>query len=213
MKNRTLRLIVFTAGVMAMAVAVSRGGVVGSAHDFSMESWNTSGQICLPCHTPHHALSTLVPLWNHETTVAAFIPYDSPTMDATVPVPGDSSRACLSCHDGTVALDSFGGNTAGSEFIPDDANLGTDLSDDHPISFVYDTTLAGDDGELFDPSVKTVPAIAGSPTIQDGLLIADKLECASCHDVHANKGDAESNEAMLIVDNAASALCLTCHDK
>ena len=44
--------------------------IVGSAHDFSDDSWNTTGQICLVCHTPHNADVTVnnAPLWNHETT-------------------------------------------------------------------------------------------------------------------------------------------------
>ena len=134
-------------------------------------------------------------------------------MDATIPEPSDSSKACLSCHDGTVAVDSFGGNTGGTEFLTGRFTLGSDLGNDHPVSFTYDTTLAGADGELWDPSVQTIPSLPGNPTITAGVLIDGKLECASCHDVHANKGFAELSNSMLIINNAASGLCLTCHDK
>jgi predicted CXXCH cytochrome family protein len=189
----------------------SRSGITGTAHDFSQEAWNTSGETCLPCHTPHHAESSLVPLWNHQTTVSSFTLYSSDTLDAAVGQPSGSSKSCLSCHDGTVALNAFGGNL-GSEFIAGGANLGTDLSNDHPISFTYDTSLALQDGDLFDPSTKTVPALAGQ-TIQDGMLFDNQMECSSCHDVHSSRGDAMTSAKLVIVDNAGSALCLTCHDK
>lgn len=196
----------------ALAPMVSRSGITGTAHDFSSEAWNTSGETCLPCHTPHHAPDSLVPLWNHQTTVASFALYSSDTLDASVGQPASSSKACLSCHDGTVALNSFGGNL-GSDFIGSGpSNLGTDLSNDHPISFRYDTSLAIQDGDLFDPSTKTVPALSGQ-TIREGMLFEDQMECASCHDVHSSKGDAMVSDKMVLVNNAGSALCLTCHDK
>ena len=198
---------------LLLPVGFCLAGILGSAHDFSGRTWNTGGEICMPCHTPHSGSLTLgAPLWNHEVTAATFTPYSSPTLNATVPEPSDSSKACLSCHDGTVAIDSFGGNV-GTEFNTGRRNLGTDLSNDHPVSFVFNTALATDDGELFDPSVTTIPSLPGSPTIDEALLLGGKVECASCHDVHANKGDAGDNHAMLVIDNAASALCLTCHDK
>jgi len=203
----------FTGGLcVALVVRVAWSGIEGSAHDFSAASWNTTGEICAPCHTPHHAASQLVPLWDHDTTVSSFSLYDSDTLDAAVGQPTGPSKACLSCHDGTVALNAFGG-AAGSDFIgAGPANLGTDLTDDHPVSFVYDSGLAITDGGLFDPAGKTVPSLAGK-TIREGMLYNDELHCTSCHDVHNAKGDAPTTSMLLLVDNTGSALCLTCHDK
>ena len=187
------------------------GQLAGSAHDFSTVGWNTTGEVCVVCHTPHNADATITnaPLWNHESTVATFALYSSATMDATVGQPDASSKLCLSCHDGTVALDNFGGTTTGTNFISGGANVGTDLSDDHPISFTYDASLATADGGLHDPTT-TASGIPGSPgTIAQDMLIGDQVQCSSCHDVHN-----ESNIAMLLKkSNAGSALCLTCHDK
>lgn len=182
--------------------------IIGSAHDFSNESWNTSGEICIVCHTPHNADISVgdAPLWNHETTLATFTPYASPTMDATVGQPSASSKLCLSCHDGTVALDNFGGTTGGTNFIIGDALIGTDLLDDHPISFTYDAALAITDNGLYDPTT-TSSGLGG--TINDDLLFAGQMQCASCHDVH--NGSGENN--LLRLNNDASALCLTCHNK
>ncbi len=186
-------------GLVAQAV------ISGSAHDFSGAAWNTSGQICLPCHATHNTTAASAPLWNHAETAASFTLYSSPTLDATVGQPAAESKACLSCHDGTVALDSYAGNT-GSSTLSGTALVGTDLSNDHPVSFTYNDALATADGGLHAPSTQN-SGLGG--TIAADMLFGDQLECASCHDVHNDAG----NTALLLVDNASSALCLTCHNK
>jgi len=74
-------------------------------------------------------------------------------MDSTPGQPDGVSKLCLSCHDGTVALDSYGG-VNGSTIITGSALLGTDLSTSHPISMKYDAALASTDGKLWDPTSK-----------------------------------------------------------
>ena len=182
--------------------------IVGSAHDFSDDTWNTSGQICLVCHTPHNADVSVsnAPLWNHETTTATFTTYSSATMDATTGQPDASSKLCLSCHDGTVAVDNFGDQTGGSHFLSGNSNIGTALSDDHPISFTYDAALASSDDGLYDPTT-TNSGLGG--TINADMLIGSQVQCASCHDVHNGSGVAK----LLKISNDASVLCLTCHNK
>lgn len=183
-------------------------GITGSEHDFSSENWNSSGEICIVCHTPHNADNAVssAPLWNHQVTSATFTLYSSGTLDATVGQPDGVSKLCLSCHDGTVAIDNFGGNTNGLQMIGAGEKLGTDISDDHPISITYDATLATNDGGLYDPT-QANSGLGG--TIDDDMLISGKVECASCHDVH----DAAGNSKLLLINNASSALCLTCHNK
>jgi predicted CXXCH cytochrome family protein len=182
--------------------------IVGSAHDFSDDSWNTTGQICLVCHTPHNAdvSVTNAPLWNHETTIATFTTYTSATMQATTGQPDASSKLCLSCHDGTVAVDNFGGEAGGTHFLTGRTLIGTNLSDDHPLSFVYDAALASADGGLYDPT-NTNSGLGG--TIDNDMLIDRKVQCASCHDVHNGSGVAK----LLRKSNSSSDLCLTCHNK
>jgi len=197
----------FTGLFIIFIAQSSMAQIIGTAHDFSSETWNTTGEICVVCHTPHNANTTVTgaPLWNHEVTTATFTLYTSSTLNATVGQPDGNSKLCLSCHDGTVALDNFGGETAGSYFITGDALIGTDLSNDHPISFTYNDALATADGGLFPPS-STNSGLGG--TIDADMLFDGKLQCASCHDVH-NAGF----DNFLVMSNAASALCLTCHDK
>jgi len=211
--------------VLALALvfgfsSVSFAEISGSKHDFSSDP-NTGNQICVPCHAPHNVATPVIPpLWNHEVTTATYIVYDSPTLDAdggTLGQPSGSTLLCLSCHDGTVAIDSFGGAT-GTSFITGLSNLGTDLSNDHPISFTYDTTLANTDGGLFDPATTNVTIGSGdftrTGTIQEVMLQADQLQCASCHDVHNDfVAGGIQGQPLLLISKADSAICLTCHNK
>jgi predicted CXXCH cytochrome family protein len=185
------------------------GDIELSAHDFSGSGWNTTGEICVVCHTPHDADTTVAsaPLWNHEVTTAAFTLYSSDTLDATLGQPDGVSKLCLSCHDGSVALDSFAGASGGTPMATSAAGyVGLDLTDDHPISFVYDDSLATSDGGLHPPTT-TASGLIG--TIDEDMLFGNKLQCGSCHDPHGVPGVAK----FLVMDNAGSDLCLTCHDK
>ena len=197
-------LSVFGVGLLALALGSvgsieATADITGSDHDFSSETW--TDQICIVCHTPHNADMAITdsPLWNHGVTTSTFTPYDSPTLDATVAQPGGTSKLCLSCHDGTVAIDTFGTRT-GTSMMTGDANFGTDLTDDHPIGFGYNAALVTADGELNDPTATGLPLFGAT---------IDQLECATCHDVH----NADGFDSMLRVDNVGSALCLKCHDK
>lgn len=198
------------AGWLAFGGGSAQAGILNSAHDFS--AVDPGQRLCVFCHTPHNADMSVVdaPLWNHEVTQKTFQVYNSPTMDATPGQPGGASRLCLSCHDGTVAVDSYGGR-AGEMFLGGDLAIGADeLTNDHPVSFIYDDALAGLDGELFPPS--SSPSGLGN-TIDHDLLFNGSLECASCHDVH-NGGAAEAvNDNLLVITQVKSQLCLTCHDK
>jgi len=195
---------------LSVAVAtVAMGVITGSAHDFSSESWNSSGEICVVCHAPHGgtALSD-APLWNHSLTTQSFTLYSSATLDAAdLGQPVGTTKLCLSCHDGTVALDNFGGSTSGTQYVGEPIAPGGDLNSEHPISFTYNDALATTDGELYQPST-TASGLGG--TIAEDLLFSNKLECASCHDVHNSLG---AGGNLLVKSNAGSGLCLTCHVK
>lgn len=219
------------AGTALMMVAGSAwAGIAGSKHDFSSTSWSTNNygtntaatkEICRPCHVPHKALSSsTVPLWNHtDSTNASYVLYSSPTMNATnvstgVSQPTGISKVCLSCHDGSTALDSFGG-VSGSAFIAPAGRVGFggSLSKDHPIAFEYTAALATADGELYNPSTPSGigSSISADMLFDNGSGSKTRVECASCHDVHNTKSAA--NSKLLLKSNANSALCLTCHNK
>jgi predicted CXXCH cytochrome family protein len=197
--------------VLAAISWTATAQITGSPHDFSSMTWNSTGEICIVCHTPHNAVTLpQAPLWNHMlSSVSTYTLYDnsiSATFNATTAQPNGASKLCLSCHDGTIALDNFGTVTTGTNYILGINNLGTGLSNDHPISFTYNAALATTDGGLFNP-VTQLSGLGG--TIQNDLLIANQMQCSSCHDVH-NK---YNQSHLLKLNNAGSALCLTCHDK
>ncbi len=195
-----------------------------SHHDFSGREWS-NGEICLPCHTPHNANMDVpnAPLWNHQTTQATFQIYQTSTIDAAIGQPNGLSKLCLSCHDGTVAIENHSGNTDGTTYASF-GNLTTNLSDDHPISFIYNSALAQIDGGLNDPST-TLSGLGG--TIEQDLLYEGRLECSSCHDPHISRntegcngchnvhgGDGQMTKTLsLRISNDGSQLCLTCHKK
>ncbi len=182
--------------------------IIKSAHDFSQKSWNIEGKICIVCHADKKTEynNDEFPMWNHQMSTESYDVYSSATLNASVGQPDGVSKLCLSCHDGTIALDNYGGKKDGTASISDKANLGTDLRDDHPISFVYDSYLSLEDGGLYDPA--TTKSGLGD-TIEKDMLHNQKLQCTSCHDVH----NAMGAQAMLIKSNNVSGLCLTCHRK
>src|SRR3989338_4193241 len=70
---------------------------------------NFYGEICVYCHTPHGANGTInAPLWNRTNKANTYTLYNIPLTSGQAPTqPGVSSLTCLSCHDGTVAIDSI----------------------------------------------------------------------------------------------------------
>ncbi|MFV2059064.1 MAG: cytochrome c3 family protein [Gammaproteobacteria bacterium] len=225
---------------MAISSQVSAGTIIGSAHDFNTANANGSAwdtQICLACHTPHNAQAgaqQIAPLWGHDTTAATFTLYTgvansgvlpgTTSLNAVVGQPTGTSLLCLSCHDGTVAVDSFGGKANGGGLtrigtLRLTADLGTDLSNDHPISFLYDANLATQDGSLWGPTdvahqITTLASPNGgvrTGTIDEVLLENSKMECSSCHDVHNTFTGAEP--MLLKISITGSQLCLSCHNK
>ncbi len=188
-----------------MCVAAAQAEITNSKHDLSLTAG--SGEICIVCHTPHNSDTTVTdaPLWNHEVTTATYTVYSSPTMDVTVGQPGGTSKLCLSCHDGTVAVDNYGGNTSGSVYIASSADITTDLSDDHPIGMDWaHQTLADGSGTC----TENCHFVNGEVTIRKLPVFEGDVECATCHDVH-NADDILPS--LLRITMEGSQLCLTCH--
>src|SRR5947209_13642867 len=100
------------AAVIGISGAAANAQITGTDHDFSGFAWSDN-QICKPCHTPHFAHPERGQLWNHDIPSAtqAYTLFGG-TAGTSADI-DTVSKLCLGCHDGTVAVDSFGGN-AGS---------------------------------------------------------------------------------------------------
>jgi len=155
-------------------------------------------------------------LWNHNVTTQTFTMYSTimPPLDGTQDTqPSGVSKLCLSCHDGTVAIDNFDGNSAGTVLIDDyDAGykINADLNRTHPISITYNTADAG-----LNPVTTTMGT---SGTIED-VLDNNKVQCSTCHDVHDLESVSGTHLLRVKTKGAAgtgvgaSSLCLVCHIK
>lgn len=70
---------------------------------------NNYGEICVYCHTPHGANTAVkAPIWNRTVNTGQYTIYDKPrTLNRPITQPGPNSLTCLSCHDGTISIDSI----------------------------------------------------------------------------------------------------------
>ena len=178
--SRVLRwLSMAGAGLLFAASAQAATGITVTKHNLSTTAGNpgvnkTTGstdQICVFCHTPHGSdTSAAVPLWNKKLPGSTYQTYNSTAASATSTINGQIltvgsvSLACLSCHDGSQAMDNMmnapgaGGYdaagarpNAGAGWTWAGANqssgllnvattasfIGTDLRNDHPIGIAY----------------------------------------------------------------------------
>jgi predicted CXXCH cytochrome family protein len=221
-RQKTLTLLYIFFFVLAALQAY--GGVVDTKHNFSSPTASPNAffygtnQVCVFCHAPHNAGSE-GPLWNHQVnTGQTYQMYTSDTMDMTQSAnPHNGSLVCLSCHDGTIAVNALnnapGAAGAGSYGSPGGSGLdasgkltgsshafvGTDLRDDHPVGITYDSTK----------DINFHPKTGNSQSYPDKLLSEGFfVECVSCHNPHDN-----TYANFMVESNENSTLCLRCHIK
>lgn len=227
----TRKYVVAMAAALAFAATASlasAASILLSKHDLStgkLGAGNSqTAEVCVFCHTPHNAVKN-IPLWNRSNpSESTFQLYSSTTMknhygSATGLTSDSISLFCLSCHDGgnlggrissTGRPSDFNGanvvtgtNLSGDKITAGNANLGTNLMNDHPVNFNV-TNATG---------LKALVTGTSSPTLGGFPLYksargASSMECSSCHKVHD-----PAQSPFLRASNAASSLCLACHDK
>ena len=96
-------------------IGAANAGVVGSKHDLTagggaQATTTVTDEVCVFCHTPHGSdVNAPVPLWNKVLgapgSYTQYSTLQTPTFDSTEAPVGSVSLACLSCHDGTQAMD------------------------------------------------------------------------------------------------------------
>ncbi len=253
MKNFTL-----TTTIAAVALALGIAGVAqaqytpgaglaASPHDFSSAVANTETVgLCTFCHTPHRAISTRL-IWNHKLSSNNYTWDETTTMGGTdlptnIQTWVGPTRACLSCHDGSVAIgDVAWFNKAGPTVInatkhENDAvtvGAGGDMSGNHPVAVpipfgntggeTYNNITTGDDVVMewvADPTTNGIRLFRDSG---DGSAIAGPeegnagIECSSCHDPH-NASTVQGpyllrGELDGSTGGASGYICLKCHAK
>ena len=255
---KKITLLLALGATVALMPSVSKATVIGGTHDFSSTgkgspyntlgiatfTWggetNTYQNPCQVCHIPHKAAAysaANAPLWNHAVATNATTKYTtyssagSATFNAlnlgTLTL--GSSVACLSCHDGSIAVNQSYGKTTfnGNGGVGTNINSfaieaynpatgkydggGADMTRMHPIGVSYSQA------KLADPDLVATPAL-GTPASQTtfGRMLKgpqQTVECASCHDIHQTIGASATISHDLIVDLNGGALCLTCHNK
>jgi len=210
-RNATIIVLPLALILGFLATDVSGATVLDTKHNLSVTSpgpikATLEDRVCIFCHSSPKSRMAVGFLWNRKNKTRTYKPYQSSTLQAKVGQPTGASRVCLSCHDGTIALGGLISERreipfrGGIRFMPKGlSRLGTDLSDDHPVSLVYDSSLAAKNRELIPP--------AALPS--DVKLDKERqLQCTSCHDPH---DDTYGN--FLVMPNVYSDLCTTCHRK
>jgi hypothetical protein len=199
------------------------GNVASTVHNLSVSGPGEiraigEDEVCKFCHIPHNAVVP-VPLWGHALSQAQ---YRTPQMrgpQATrVPTgqPDGSSRLCLSCHDGTVALGEIAGEprsiamVGATRLTPGRRGfLGTDLSGSHPISFVVpDGAMEMRSGEE-DMGLRPLGVIRADPDVV--LDQRGKMQCTTCHDPHSDRYYQSDRVPRFWVKPTVGEVCLTCH--
>jgi len=272
MKTNTLKLkaigiaaIVLTAfastGAIAQSITTTPHNLTSTGPGPNTIAAAVTAEICVFCHTPHGGdTSAAVPLWNRAlalpTAYTTYSTTNSSSVDGAVAPVGSVSIACLSCHDGTQAMDTVinapgtggynpigarmgvDGDWTGSPTVTGVANLGVDLTNDHPIGIQYggggktagaptaatndpDFNATGNETinltEVWWVDTEAVPNDTRQKTDMQlytrsvGTIDAGAPQpFVECASCHDPHSN---NDLFLRVANDGSAVCLACHNK
>lgn len=192
---------------LATVAAAAGSSVKGSKHDLSVSGPGpiravSETQSCVFCHVSHGGTGP-GKLSARPDVADTHRSYQSTTLRGRAGVPTGTTRVCLSCHDGTIAVGqtrrgtiAVTGAGAGGR-IPETrrSNLGTDLRGTHPVSM----------------PVAPGRRIHAPPDARVSLDARGEVQCTSCHDPHSEFGG--SPEGFFLVRPTARAeLCVTCHE-
>lgn len=256
-------LIILLFGILTLKEGYGKNSILYSKHDLSHLNersrastgvaamtgltFNDYGEVCIYCHVPHgeangNGSKKGEPKWNRNLPVGSYMLYNSPTIDSNPFQPSEVSLVCLSCHDGTVAIDSIrvlprsgwkdsgvhykmrknddGGNNCGKCHARPNGARGP--GDAHNASAAYLTRDMRDDHPI---SLDFMAAYnAQNPPEFNPMekitrltpvkFFNGKVECATCHDPHnPDEDNSEGRDPFLRTSNRESALCFTCHIK
>jgi len=254
MLGATLAMLCITGRSMAQSVV----SIVGSPHDLNHvlsvpvvaegDSGGT-GEVCRPCHTPHHApYNGGALLWNHEVnmsksyTLYTVVSPAAGSMASSMQL-DNTSRLCLSCHDGAMAIDSYGLDNTGAQVTSGlQGNVligslqghnsyvgvyamagasGSDLTSDHPVGIGYPGASVS--GGVLTFTAQTPNAfnspLTGANFLAGGVAGGPGVKLVNLPNGEVGVGCTSCHEPhdkslyFQRMNNNSSALCLSCHIK
>ena len=137
-----------------------------------MDPWrNQYLEVCVYCHTPHGANTQIrAPLWNRTVNKGTYEIYEkNRTLNQPIGQPGPNSLTCLSCHDGTISIDSIinmPGSGGYSKLQEDSATVSTAFLDAWDNGGSQGHFVLGSDPYSYDPNATNPKA----------------GQCVFCHD-------------------------------
>jgi predicted CXXCH cytochrome family protein len=179
-------------------------GTLSNATKASVLSANSPSLICLSCHDGKTAMNVL-------HTAGSGVTANGAASSAGGTLSGYPSGSMLAFGSTGIVMSTptwmFG------TYVPAaglGGTSGVDLTDDHPIGFSYSAVLTEPTHAAGLWSVLQV----GTNSAQRVKLFGstNKVECSSCHDPHVDNTDG-TQKPFLVMPNAGSALCLSCHNK
>jgi hypothetical protein len=253
--SRALRWLAMAAVAIGASVSgTAMAGIANTKHNLSTTSTQTNhvtagagaNQICVFCHTPHgadlSATGSSPPLWNKRLPTNTYQTYDTlntSTLDGQILAVGSVSIACLSCHDGTQAMDNMvnapgsgGYNAAGARptgwtwtgvgtdgLMPDTvARLGTDLRNDHPIGIAYCGGGLSGTGTALSGTCRDTDFVTGTADAEGRQVQTDQINTNQVFWVNVNgatgrqKDDIQLYTRTFTAGAGPSVECGSCHD-
>ena len=190
--------------LMALLSVSTLASEKNNPHQFN-GNMNDNKNNCLFCHISEEQSNTIAePLWDRKIKDANFNFNSIASVSTKSLQKSEISKICLSCHDGSATENSHSYN------LVSEGNESFNYSDprlNHPVGMDYNSMLAFKNKKLYNPD--TTPSGLGGTITQD-LLYNGKMECTSCHYVHFDTS--ENQNGTLVMSNAGSNLCLTCHN-
>ncbi len=210
---RKLSIVLLSVLVVTLFAVPAFAQISGSKHDFTAsgngrsdtytnlitETQGKSGA-CQACHVPHNGTANTILFGSYyngntgggdvadKTGYTAYGATNAGSNASNVHNP--VSIMCMSCHDGTISANtSVDSMTANASY-----NLGTDLSNDHPIDVAYT-----------DAAPNKAGLVAQGSLPSNITLTSGEITCGSCHDPH------NTNTQKFLESSASGDLCLDCH--
>lgn len=215
---RNILKLVVAIAMAVPAVSFAATGITNSKHNLASTSAAavkaaTETELCIFCHIPHRAQTTLT-LWNRNNPTTAAYTWDATATTQGTTLPGalanTGTSKCLSCHDGSLAL----GDVAHIAAVGNDLNVGGPnttagvlqsssaasigfggvMNKNHPVGIPYFGNAAS--GASFGYNAATavaancdinavcIDSASGDLPLYGTAVANATLECGSCHEPH-----------------------------